>query len=121
MASLGGAGENPIANKDFIINTTGGVGIGTTTPEVALDVAGSIRASDDIVLAGADCAEEFDVDADGDIEDGTVLVIGQDRRPSARRPTTAASPVSCPNHAAATGRESFSAAGRPTAPGCRWR
>jgi hypothetical protein len=70
LASVGGGGT-----KNFIINTTGRVGIGTTTPRNTLDVAGSIRVSDDIVLVGADCAEEFDIDADSEIEPGTVMVI----------------------------------------------
>ena len=66
--------------KKFIINTTGRVGIGTTNPEHTLDVAGSIRVADDVILAGADCAEEFDLDADDILEPGTVMVIGPERR-----------------------------------------
>jgi hypothetical protein len=75
LASIGGGG-----GKNFIINTTGRVGIGTTTPEATLDVAGSIRVADDVILSGADCAEEFDLDADAVTEPGTVMVIGPDRR-----------------------------------------
>jgi hypothetical protein len=66
-------------NKDFLINTDGRVGIGTITPKAKLDVQGSISVSDDIVLVGADCAEEFDIDADSEIEPGTVMVIRSQR------------------------------------------
>jgi hypothetical protein len=71
LASVGGGG-----NKNFIINTTGRVGIGTVTPEQTLDVNGSVRVADDIVLEGADCAEDFDVDPDCEVRPGTVMVIG---------------------------------------------
>ncbi|WP_328475155.1 hypothetical protein OHA21_17745 [Actinoplanes sp. NBC_00393] len=81
LASIGGAAEGqPIANKNLIINTSGKVGIGTTTPQATLDVNGSIRVADDVVLAGADCAEEFDLAPETCAEPGTVLVIGAQRR-----------------------------------------
>ncbi|MGH3508526.1 MAG: hypothetical protein ACRDO2_15110, partial [Nocardioidaceae bacterium] len=67
-------------NKNFLINTDGRVGIGTQAPKEKLDVEGSIRVSDDIVLVGADCAEEFDIDADSEIAPGTVMVITEGRR-----------------------------------------
>jgi hypothetical protein len=74
------ANVGPGGNKNFIINTTGKVGIGTTTPEHTLDVNGSIRVANDVILAGADCAEEFDIDTDAILEPGTVMVIGPERR-----------------------------------------
>jgi hypothetical protein len=67
-------------SKNFIINTTGRVGIGTTAPTATLDVAGSISVSDDVVLVGADCAEDFEVDAQEAIEAGMVVVIGDGER-----------------------------------------
>jgi hypothetical protein len=72
LASVGVGGSN----KSLIINTTGRVGIGTTTPEHTLDVNGSIRAADDVIVTGADCAEEFDIDPASSLEPGTVMVIG---------------------------------------------
>lgn len=62
-------------NKNFLINTEGRVGIGTQTPRSKLDVNGSITVQDDVILVGADCAEEFDLEADSDTEPGTVMVI----------------------------------------------
>jgi hypothetical protein len=75
LASVGGGG-----NKHFIINTTGRVGIGTTDPEHTLDVNGSVRVAEDVILAGADCAEEFEVDPAALVEPGTVMVVGPERR-----------------------------------------
>ena len=72
-------------NKHFIINTDGRVGIGTTAPTHKLHVGGSVKVegsievADDVVLAGADCAEEFDIDPASDVEPGTVMVIGPDQ------------------------------------------
>ena len=74
LASVGGGG-----NKDFIINTAGRVGIGTTTPEATLDVVGSIQVSEDLILSNADCAEEFDVENSDECCPGTVLVAVQER------------------------------------------
>jgi hypothetical protein len=75
LASVGGGGK-----KNLIINTGGRVGIGTTTPKATLDVNGSVRVADDVVLANADCAEEFDIDPASRSEPGTVLVIGPERQ-----------------------------------------
>jgi hypothetical protein len=67
-------------NKNFIINTDGHVGIGTQTPQAKLDVNGSIAVSDDIILVGGDCAEEFEIQDDSETEPGTVMVIESDQR-----------------------------------------
>ncbi|MGQ0572082.1 MAG: hypothetical protein ACT4P5_21460 [Armatimonadota bacterium] len=75
LASVGGGG-----NKNFIINTTGGVGIGTTTPHERLEVNGNILATGDVRLAGADCAEEFDLDEGQTLEPGTVMVISDEEQ-----------------------------------------
>lgn len=62
---------NPLGNR---------VGIGTTNPAELLDVNGSIRVADDVILTRADCAEEFDVDPVSYLEPGTVMVIGTGQR-----------------------------------------
>ena len=49
-------------------------------PSERLVVAGNIIATGDVQLAGADCAEEFDVDDVAGLDPGTVLVIGDDER-----------------------------------------
>ncbi len=74
LASVGGGG-----NKNFIIRTDGKVGIGTTAPSHKLHVEGSIRVTEDVILDGADCAEEFDVDPASSVEPGTVMIIGPSR------------------------------------------
>ena len=75
LASIGGGG-----NKNFLIATDGMVGIGTTAPSHKLHVEGSIRVTEDVILDGADCAEEFDIDPSSHLEPGTVMVIGPERR-----------------------------------------
>lgn len=62
-------------NKDrIVIKKDGKVGIGTNTPHYNLDVNGTINAKDDVIVGGADCAEEFDI-ADSEVDNGTVMVI----------------------------------------------
>jgi hypothetical protein len=70
-------GQQP-ARVTFQAN--GNVGIGTTTPSELLEVNGNVLVSGDIRLAGADCAEEFDVALDPATEPGTVMVIGDEER-----------------------------------------
>jgi hypothetical protein len=67
-------------NKNFLIMTEGKVGIGTAAPNVKLHVAGSVVVDDDVILAGADCAEDFEVDTADGCEPGMVMVIGRHRR-----------------------------------------
>jgi hypothetical protein len=73
LVSIGGGG-----NKNFVINTTGRVGIGTTTPRERLEVDGNILATGDVILSGADCAEDFNVADAKELDPGTVMVIGDE-------------------------------------------
>jgi hypothetical protein len=73
LASVRGGG-----NKNFIITTTGGVGIGTTLPREALEVNGNIRATGDVILSGADCAEAFAAADPAELEPGSIAIIGTD-------------------------------------------
>jgi hypothetical protein len=73
------------AENQFLIEADGGVGIGTNSPQEALDVAGNIQcddiqcdtaACDILVIAGGyDLAESFDVSDPNPIEPGMVLAI----------------------------------------------
>lgn len=62
------------------IQDNGHVGIGTLTPEEALDVRGNLAVSGDVLLTGADCAEDFDVRDAHELEPGTVMVIDTNHR-----------------------------------------
>jgi hypothetical protein len=68
-----------------ITQSSGNVGIGTTSPTETLTVNGSVSVTGDITLTGAtgdisfaDCAEEFDIIAATEVEPGTVMVLGRD-------------------------------------------
>lgn len=60
------------------IQDNGNVGVGTTNPREKLEVNGNIVATGDIRLANADCAEDFDIHETGQIEPGTVMVLGEE-------------------------------------------
>ena len=62
----------------FVLDENGNVGIGTTNPSAKLEVNGDIKATGDVLLLGADCAEDFNVVGVEEIEAGTVMVICQD-------------------------------------------
>jgi hypothetical protein len=62
------------------ILANGNVGIGTPSPVEKLEVDGNIRVTGDVILLGADCAEDFDVEDAASLEPGSVMVIGEDGR-----------------------------------------
>ncbi|MGD2109743.1 MAG: hypothetical protein PVI86_10160, partial [Phycisphaerae bacterium] len=67
LQSVGGGG-----NKDFVIETDGNVGVGTTSPQAKLHVRGTTR-TDVIEIMGADLAERFPLSEQ--VEPGMVVVI----------------------------------------------
>ena len=71
--------ETGIADGRLFIQAGGNVGIGTTTPSDKLTVNGNVSVTGDVILTGADCAEEFDmVKVAENVEPGTVMVINQE-------------------------------------------
>ena len=64
----------------FLISASGNVAIGGKNPSEKLEVDGNIYASGDVRLAGADCAENFDVAEAQALEPGMVMVIGDEER-----------------------------------------
>jgi len=66
-----------VTPQALAISNNGNVGIGTKQPSERLEVAGNIRVTGDVLLSGADCAEDFDVSSAGEIEPGTVMVIDE--------------------------------------------
>jgi hypothetical protein len=71
---------NDRTHERMRISSTGNIGIGTTTPSEKLEVNGNIRVTGDVILTGADCAEDFDVKDAQALEPGTVMVIGDEDR-----------------------------------------
>jgi hypothetical protein len=59
----------------LLVVKSGKVGIGTATPSEKLEVNGNIMVTGDVILKGADCAEEFSVTDTEPIDPGTVMVI----------------------------------------------
>ncbi len=57
--------------------SNGNVGIGTTTPGEKLTVHGNVSVTGDVILTGADCAEEFDIAEVAETEPGMVVVLDQ--------------------------------------------
>ena len=61
----------------FVLDENGNVGIGTTNPSAKLEVHGDIKLTGDVLLLGADCAEDFNIAGVEEIEAGTVMIISQ--------------------------------------------
>jgi trimeric autotransporter adhesin len=71
------------ADRMFISGSTGRVGIGTTNPSQALDVAGSVAASGDVIGANVRTSGDMlgaNVRASGDVVGASRLCIGTDCR-----------------------------------------
>jgi hypothetical protein len=89
ILTVGGGGFNLCGNTGLTVGTTfspayrmfmdssGNVGIGTSSPSSKLHVSGSLTVTGDIFLTdGADCAEDFDAIGEPP-ESGTVVVIDE--------------------------------------------
>jgi hypothetical protein len=63
-----------LPNQKVVVTPNGSVGIGTTSPQAKLHVAGDLRTSILTITGGADVAEPFPISG-GDIPKGAVLVI----------------------------------------------
>jgi hypothetical protein len=61
----------------FVVTEAGNVGIGTASPASTLHVAGDTTVTGDVLLTGADCAEQFDTVDGQQLEPGTVVVIDE--------------------------------------------
>jgi hypothetical protein len=78
--------DRPTRNhKRTLTFSDGNVGIGTSfdvanRPTERLVVQGNIVVTGDVRLEGADCAEEFGIEADDSLEPGTVMVIAENER-----------------------------------------
>ena len=70
---------DPVGGRRFVIRNEDADG-GKGRDEIVLDNAGNVTFSGDIILSGADCAEEFDVEDGSITEPGTVMVIRQGDR-----------------------------------------
>lgn len=67
--------EQNAPSHSIFVGKEGHVGIGTPTPNEKLEVRGNVIVTGDVLLSGADCAEDFDVKDGQDLDPGTVMVI----------------------------------------------
>jgi len=69
--------EEEVSGSRIYIKPGGNVGIGTTTPTETLSVNGNVTVTGDVLLSGADCAEEFEAIETEPTDPGTVVVIDE--------------------------------------------
>jgi hypothetical protein len=69
--------EEGVSGSRIYVKPGGNVGIGTTAPTEALSVNGNVTVTGDVLLTGADCAEEFETTGTEPPEPGTVVVIDE--------------------------------------------
>ena len=62
QAAIGGGGVWSLSGNDIYNNNSGNVGIGITTPSVALDVSGSANISQNTVIAESNTLSTIDED-----------------------------------------------------------
>ncbi|MGA3282247.1 MAG: hypothetical protein ABSD50_14850 [Smithella sp.] len=65
-------------NANGNLTVANNLGIGTPTPKYNLDVVGTINASVDVVVGGADCAEDFEVSPAETVDPGMVMALNDD-------------------------------------------
>jgi hypothetical protein len=66
--------QDKAGGRNFIIRNES-----QSRDEIVLDSSGNVRIAGDIILTGADCAEDFTVEGSG-FEPGTVMVIGDNQK-----------------------------------------
>lgn len=71
--------------NQFLIQATGGVGIGTNSPQALLDVDGEVRVNVIQIMGGSDIVEGFE-SVEENIEPGTVMII-DDLHPGLLKPS----------------------------------
>lgn len=87
-SSTGGAGvigEHEGSGPGVLATSKLGVGLHATGGRLAAFFDGDVEVTGDIRLSNADCAEDFDVCSNVQVEPGTVMVVGSD---SALEPST---------------------------------
>jgi hypothetical protein len=77
LRSVGG-GAGGVSNKNFLIETTGRVGIGTLAPAATLDVNGETATDSLIIRGGSDLAERWE-GAEERLKPGTLVVLDETR------------------------------------------
>lgn len=78
VGSANGAGDGVLGQSNTGIGVHGTGGRLAGLFEGHVDVTGNINCNGDVILANADCAEDFDIADPHSIEPGTVMVLGEE-------------------------------------------